>query len=81
MLLTLRNCEHNDTHHLAFLAGCMGPSSNIVNHRDAMRSSDNLIFMNSMDEMENLSINDIYDLIPRNEVPLGKNNINSHLER
>ena len=73
MLATLQNGEHKDTHPLAFAAGCMGPNPNILNHRDAMRASDSSMFMDSMDEeMENLCANDIYDLIPRNEVPPGK---------
>ena len=73
MLATLHNGEHNDTHPLAFAAGCMGTNPNILNHRDAMRASDSHLFEDSMDEeMKNMYINEKYELIPRNSVPPDK---------
>ena len=73
MLSCLNNGEQNDTHPLAFVAGCMGGNPNILTHRDAMRASDVPQFEESMDsEMENLFTNEIYELIQRNEVPPSK---------
>ena len=51
----------------------MGANPNILHHRDAMKASDSHIFKGSMDEdMENMYLNEIYELIPRNEIPPDK---------
>ena len=56
----------NDTHPLGFVAGGLGPTKYIPNHRETIKFLNKDIFIESMDnELDNMFENEVYDLVKR----------------
>ena len=63
------NGKNNDRHPLAFVAQGLGPSPDILSHRESMAALNKLDFEESMNEgMIKCFDNDIYEIVKRPSV-------------